>query len=201
MGVGKEFLDKARAELGDLAEEGVVMAGNAFSQVLLLKGEPEEGASDGGAAANTAPTDASTSPDVSPAGTTALLSGPDGKALRAALGALGYAPEDWAGLSTRDADGYPLVPGTLRLAIVTLDPSTVIALDEPAAAALREAFADELVELQRLEAATLQAGYVVQLLGMRVMALGGFEESLSNPKAKQLMWARLKQLPPLGEPY
>ena len=130
-----------------------------------------------------------------------MLSGPDGKALRAALGALGYAPEDWVGLSTRDADGYPLVPGTLRLAIVTLDPSTVIALDEPAAAALREAFADELVELQSLEAATLQAGYVVQLLGMRVMALGGFEESLSNPKAKQLMWARLKQLPPLGEPY
>ncbi len=201
MGVGEEFLDKARAELGDLAEAGVVMAGNAFSQVLLLKGEPEEGTSDGGAAANAAPTDASTSPDVSPAGTTALLSGPDGKALRAALGALGYAPEDWVGLSARDADGYPLVPGTLRLAIVTLDPSTVIALDEPAAAALREAFADELVELQSLEAATLQAGYVVQLLGMRVMALGGFEESLSNPKAKQLMWARLKQLPPLGEPY
>ena len=198
MGVGEEFLDKARAELGDLAEAGVVMAGNAFSQVLLLKGEPEEGTSDGGAAANAAPTDASTSPDVSPAGTTALLSGPDGKALRAALGALGYAPEDWAGLSTRDADGYPLVPGTLRLAIVTLDPSTVIALDEPAAAALREAFADEL---QSLEAATLQAGYMVRLLGMRVMALGGFEESLSNPKAKQLMWARLKQLPPLGEPY
>ncbi len=201
MGVGEEFLDKARAELGDLAEAGVVMAGNAFSQVLLLKGEPEEGTSDGGAAANAAPTDASTSPDVSPAGTTALLSGPDGKALRAALGALGYAPEDWAGLSIRDADGYPLVPGTLRLAIVTLDPSTVIALDEPAAAALREAFADELVELQSLEAATLQAGYMVRLLGMRVMALGGFEESLSNPKAKQLMWARLKQLPPLGEPY
>ena len=42
---------------------------------------------------------------------------------------------------------------------------------------------------------------MVQLLGMRVTALGGFEESLSNPKAKQLMWARLKQLPPLGEPY
>lgn len=201
MGVGEEFLDKARAELGDLAEAGVVMAGNAFSQVLLLKGEPEEGASDGGAAANADPIDAPTSPDASTGGASALLSGPDGKALRAALGALGYAPEDWVGLSTRDADGYPLVPGTLRLAIVTLDPSTVIALDEPAAVALREAFADELVELQSLEAATLQAGFVVQLLGMRVMALGGFEESLSNPKAKQLMWARLKQLPPLGEPY
>lgn len=195
MGASEEFLDKAKAELGDLAEAGVVMAGNAFSQVLLLKGEPEV---DGAARSEAADASAMNS---SPATAPALLAGPDGKALRAALGALGYAPEDWAGLSTHDADGYPLVPGTLRLAIVTLDPSTVIALDEPAAAALREAFADELVELQSLDAATLAPGYVVQLLGMRVMALGGFEESLSDPKAKQLMWARLKQLPPLGEPY
>lgn len=203
MGASEEFLDKAKAELGDLAEAGVVMAGNAFSQVLLLKGEPEASTEAGAdAAAGAAAGSASeASGATGSAAAPALLSGPDGKALRAALGALGYAPEDWAGLSTRDADGYSLVPGTLRLAIVTLDPSTIIALDEPAAAALREAFADELVELQSLEAATLAPGYVVQLLGMRVMALGGFEASLSDPKAKQLMWARLKQLPPLGEPY
>ena len=176
MGVSEEYLEKARAELGDLVEAGVVMAGNAFSQVLLVKGEPEaEGAK--------------------------LLGGPDGEALRAALRALGYAPEDWAGLSVTDADGYPLAPGTLRLATVTLDPSTVVALDEPAAAALREAYADELVDLEQLDAATLQPGVLAQVLGMRVMNLGGFEESLEDPKAKQVMWARLKRLPPLGEPY
>ena len=181
MDVQQECLEKAKAELGDLAKAGVVMAGNAFSHVLLVKGEPETAGPDG----------------VAPA----LLGGPDGDALRAALKALGYAPEDWCGLSVRDAEGYALVPGTLRLAIATLDPSTLVALDEPAAAALREAFADELVELESLEAATLTPGLVVRILGMRVLALGGFEESLSNPKAKQLMWARLKQVPPEGEPY
>ena len=176
MGVREEFLEKEKVELGDLAEAGVVMAGNAFSQALLLKGEPERG-------------DAK------------LLEGPDGAALRAALKALGYAPEDWVGLSTCDAEGYPLVPGTLRLAITTLDPSTVIAIDESAAAALREAYADELVDLEALEAAALMPGVLARILGMRVMNLGGFEESLADPKAKQVMWARLKTLPPEGEPY
>ena len=166
----------AKAELGDLADAGVVMSGNAFSPVLLVKGEPEEAG-------------------------VKLLAGPDGDALRAALGALGYAPEEWAALSVRDAEGFPLVPGTLRLAIATLDPATVIALDAPAASAICEAFADELVELESLEAATLAPGYVVRLLGMRVLALGGFEQSLADAKAKQVMWARRKQVPPLGEPY
>ena len=132
MDVRQEYLDKAKAELGDLAQAGVIMTGNAFSHVLLVKGEPEEAAADGSL--------------------TKLLEGPDGKALHAALGALGYAPEDWGGLSTNDAEGYPLVPGTLRLAVATFDPSTLIALDDAAAAAIREAFADELVELESLDA-------------------------------------------------
>lgn len=194
MGVSEEYLEKAKAELGDLVEAGVVMAGNAFSQVLLLKGEPEDAPAtgqDAPAAGSAAPAQA----------TPKLLAGPDGDALRAALKALGYAPEDWVGLSTNDADGFPLVPGTLRLAITTLDPATVIALDDAAAAALREAYADELVDLEALEAATLMPGVLARILGMRVMNLGGFEESLSDPKAKQLAWARLKLLPPLGEPY
>lgn len=181
MDVRQEYLDKARAELGDLAQAGVIMTGNAFSHVLLVKGEPEVPAADGSVSR--------------------LLEGPDGKALHAALCALGYAPEDWGGLSVNDAEGYPLVPGTLRLAIATLDPDTLVALDDAAAAAIREAFADELVELESLDAATLSPGLVVRVLGMRVLALGGFEKSLSDPKAKQLMWARLKQLPPQGEPY
>lgn len=176
MGVREEYLEKAKAELADLARAGVTMSGNAFSQVMLLKGESEK---DGAA----------------------LLSARDGQALRAALGKLGYAPEDWVGLSSNGEGSRPLAPETLRLAIVTLDPSTVIALDEPAAAALREAFADELVELQDLDAATLAPGHIAQVQGMRVMALGGFEASLSDPKAKQVMWARLKRLPPLAEPY
>lgn len=179
MDVREEYYEKTKAEIDVLASAGAVMSGNAFSQVMLLKGEPE------------ASTDADSS----------LLSGEDGKALRAALGALGYAPEDWVGLSALDAEGQPLVPGTLRLAVATLDPNTIIALDEPAAAGLREAFAEELANLESLQEAMLEPGCVAHVLGMRFLALGGFEGSLSDPKAKQLMWARLKQVPPLGEPY
>lgn len=176
MGVATEYLAKTQAEVDDLVQAGVVMAGNAFSQVMLLKGQAEQEGM-------------------------GLLAGPDGVALRAALKALGYEPQDWVGLSAIDADGFALTPGTLRLAITTLDPSTVIALDEEAAAALRETYADELVDLENLEQATLQPGVRAQVLGMRVLNLGGFEQSLSDPAAKQLMWARLKTLPPLGEPY
>lgn len=172
------YANKARAEIDALVGRGVVMAGNAFSQVLLVKGEPENDELTG-----------------------ALLAGADGAALRAALGVLGYEPQDWAGLASVRADGEPLDPQTLRLAVVTLDPSTLIALDEPAAAALRESFADELVALEDLDAAMLRPGVVATLLGMRVMALGGFAKSLADPAAKQRMWARLKLLPPLGEPY
>ena len=31
--------------------------------------------------------------------------------------------------------------------------------------------------------------------------LGGFADALADKDQKQLMWRRLKQLPPLGEPY
>lgn len=176
MDVVAMYLDKAKAEFADLQAAGVVMSGNAFSQVLLVKGEPE---TDG----------------------TALLSGKDGEALHSALGALGYEPQDWAALATLSAAGEDLAPDTVRLAITTLDPATVIALDEGAAAALREAYADELIDMDDLNQATLQPGYVVPVLGMRVMALGGFGASLDDVHAKQQMWAYLKQLAPLGEPY
>lgn len=176
MGTKEDYFEKAKAELDNLIEAGVVMCGNAFSQVLLFKGEPEA-TSDG------------------------LLTGQDGVALRSALGALGYAPEDWAGLSALNTQGEPLSTETLRLALTTIDPATIIALDEPAAAALREVYAQELVEFEDLAQATLQPGYVVNVLGVRILALGGFEASLSDKRAKQQMWAYLKQLPPLAEPY
>lgn len=176
MSVSEEYLDKAKAEIKKLEQAGVVLCGNAFSQVLFIKGEPEQ---DG----------------------TTLLSGQDGTALQAAINALGYSPQDWAGMSTLDSNGFALVPGTLRLAITTLDPSTIIALDDTAAAALREAFVEELADLTNLYEATLQPGYVSHILGMRVLALGGFAASLSDPAQKQVMWDRLQLLPPLAEPY
>ena len=164
---------KMRAELDGLVREGVVMAGNAFSSVLLVKGEP-------------GPAELAGDP---------LLSGADGKALRAALLKLGYAPEDWAAV-----DGYAS-PRLFRQAVAVLDPSTMIVCDERAAALVREAYADELCEFNSLDDAMLVPGRVVKLSGMRVLNLGGFEAALSSSAQKQIMWARLKQIPPLGEPY
>ena len=176
---GERYVAKARYELGSLAARGVTMVGNAFSSVLLLKGKPGEGERETGA----------------------LLSGADGKALRAALQALGYAPQDWVGMAAWDDEGARLDPAMLCEAVAALDPATLVACDEPAADLVREAFADDLARLESFEEAMLSPGVVVTLAGMRVLNLGGFADALSDQHQKQVMWARLKQLPPLGEPY
>lgn len=170
---------KAHAELDGLTGRGAVMAGNAFSSVLLLKGSPS---------------DAEATGDV-------LLGGEDGKALRAALQALGYAPQDWAGLATWDGQGDLLGADLLREAVCALDPATLIICDEEAANAVREAYAADLASLESFEEAMLAEGVVAQVAGMRVLNLGGFAAALADKAQKQVMWRRLKQLPPLGEPY
>ena len=170
--------DKAEAELDALAERGVRMGGNAFSAVLLAKGELSQAEKDGGPG----------------------LAGEDGTALRASLSRLGYAPEDWATLLTVGDDGEPLDPATMREAVCALDPATLVCCDEAAARVLREAYADDLVAIERIEEAMLEPGVVAHVCGMRVLNLGGFEAALADPREKQVMWARLKQIPPLGEP-
>lgn len=175
----ERYLAKAHVEFNGLAERGVVMAGNAFSQVLLVKGEPTADEHTGGG----------------------LFGGADGKALRAALQALGYAPEDWAGLAAWDKTGERLAPELFREAICTLDPSTLIVCDEAAACLVREAYADDLALLESFNEAMLADGVQAMVAGMRVMALGGFAAALADDHQKQIMWRRLKTLPPLGEPY
>ena len=178
---GELAQNKVRAELAALDEAGVVTAGNACSSVLLVKGEPgpaEKSDPHGG-----------------------LLQGPDGVALRAALGALGYAPEDWAGLACWNTRGESLDPALLRLAVTTIDPATVVACDATAAEMLRNAYADDLAALQSLEEALFIEGHLVRIAGMRALKLGGFEAALADSHKKQIMWARLKLIPPLGEPY
>lgn len=179
-GLTEALVAKQRKELEALAGQGVVMGGNAFAPYLVLKGRP-------------------TSEELS--GEARLLSGPDGDALRASLTALGYAPEDWVALSSLSDAGTPLDPRLMRQAIAALDPECVVAEDEEAAQALRETFAEELSEQEQFEVAMLEPGYVARVLGMRMMNLGGFEDALSDSHAKQVMWSRLKLLPPLGEPY
>ena len=169
----KAYVAKMRFELEQLEALGVQVAGNAFSSVLLAKGEPGPAEQAGG--------------DV--------LSGADGHALRAALLKLGYAPEDWAAVDARVA------PEALRQAVAALDPSTLVALDEAAAATVRDAYADDLCTLADLNEALLAPGYVVHVAGMRVLNLGGFESALASEHQKQVVWAYLKQIPPLGDPY
>lgn len=172
-------VDKTAAETDSLAARGVLMGGNAFSAVLLVKGELTE-AERGGEPA---------------------FSGADGRALRASLERLGYAPEDWEWLLAVDSAGEPLDAGLMREAVCALDPATLVCCDEAAVALLREAYADDLASIGSLEEAMLVPGVVTHVCGMRVLNLGGFADALSDAHEKQVMWARLKRIPPLGEPF
>ena len=175
----RAYLDKATAELGALADRGALMGGNAFSSVLLVKGELTDAEKNG----------------------EPPFSGPDGTALRASLERLGYPPEDWAWLLAADGEGAPLDAALMREAVCALDPATMLCCDEAAAAVLRETYADELVALESLQEALLAPGAVARVLGMRVLNLGGFAAALGYSHEKQVMWARLKRIPPLGEPF
>ncbi len=55
--------------------------------------------------------------------------------------------------------------------------------------------------MRDLSEAMLDEGVVAVVLGMRFLNLGDFAAALADPKQKQVMWARLKQVPPQGEPY
>ncbi|MBM6779455.1 hypothetical protein H6A16_08135 [Collinsella tanakaei] len=177
-------------ELEALEARGVRMAGNALSPVVLVKGDLNEDELAGGE----------------------LLAGADGRALRSALTAIGYAPEDFcalasvAGAARSESDavaapGDALPTAAFREALEALDPEAVVLLDDAAADIMREAYADALVVIEDFNTAMLASGLVAHVLGRRVLALDGFEQALSDPREKQRMWAYLKQLPPAGAPY
>ena len=178
---------QAQQEIDALAQAGVRMAGNGFSPIVLVKGELNEEEAAGGD----------------------LLAGADGRALRAALTAVGWAPEDFCALASVAGDGNGVAgePGSVlpaalfREALEQLDPEAVVLLDDAASHEMREAYADALVSMESFDAAMLQPGLVVPVLGRRVLALDGFERALADKREKQRMWAYLKQLAPLGAPY
>ena len=176
-------------ELEALAARGVRMAGNAFSPIVLVKGELNADERAG----------------------RSLLAAADGTALRAALERLGYAPEDFCGLAAVAGEAEPgfaaapqfeLLPAEVfREAVEALDPEAVVLLDTTATDVMRDAYADALVVIEDFDVAMLSPGLVAHVLGRRVLALGGFEAALQDPAAKQRVWAYLKQLPPAGAPY
>lgn len=180
----------AEQELKSLQARGVRISGNAFSPILLIKGDLDEAERAGGE----------------------LLTGADGGALRSALSRLGWEPEDFCALSAvagaGDSSIVPDVdPGQLltvdlfREAVEALDPEAIILLDNTAADLLRETYADALAIIEDFNTAMLVPGLVAQVLGRRVLALDGFEASLTDKREKQRMWAYIKQLPPLGSAY
>lgn len=182
------LLDAARQEVEALRGRGVRMVGNAFSSILLIKGQLNDAELAGGE----------------------LLSGADGAALRSALTAIGYGPEDFcamsavagaADVSAPVAAGETLPLELFREAVEALDPEAIILLDTPAADLLRETYADALVAIEDFDTAMLKPGLVAHVLGRRVLALDGFEAALGDKREKQRMWAYIKQLPPAGAPY
>ncbi len=182
------ILEATRQELDALTAQGVWMEGNAFSPVVLVKGQLNDAEAAGGN----------------------LLAGADGQALRASLTAIGYAPEDFCALAAvAQASDEPaavpageLLPQELfREALEALDPEAVILLDAPAADLMRETYADALVAIEDFDEAMLKPGLVAHVLGRRVLVLDGFEAALADKREKQRMWAYLKQLPPAGAPY
>jgi len=162
----KEAIAQAtEQELASLAGRGVRIAGNACSPIVLVKGDLDEAERSGGE----------------------LAAGPDGAALRKALGAIGYAPEDFCALASvaGAGDGTVAVGEALpcelfREALEALDPEAVLLLD--------------------FDTAMLKPGLVARVQGRRVLALDGFEAALTDKAAKQRMWAYIKQLTPAAAP-
>ncbi|MBQ9620366.1 MAG: hypothetical protein IJR41_00320, partial [Atopobiaceae bacterium] len=91
--------------------------------------------------------------------------------------------------------------GLFLNAIMALDPATLILCDEAAADLARNVFAEDLAQLADFDAAMLVPGALTVVRGIRTLNLGGFAAALGDNREKQIMWRRLKMLPPLGEPY
>lgn len=183
----KAALEAARQEFDALRARGVRMEGNAFSPIVLIKGDLNEEERAGGA----------------------LLGGADGTALRASCTAIGYAPEDFCALAAVAGEGddpaltlgATLHTEVFREALEALDPEAVLLLDATAADLMRETYADALVAIDDFDTAMLKPGLVAHVLGRRVLALDGFEAALGDKREKQRMWAYIKQIGPVGAPY
>lgn len=122
-------------------------------------------------------------------------------ALKASLEHLGYAPEAWATLLTTTKTGDPINPELVRQAISAFSPDTVLLVNDAAVASVREAYAEELEQLKTDAEKTFSPRVLVRVCGMRMVNLDNFAGALEDPRQKQLRWAAIKQVPPLGEPY
>ena len=175
-GLRERYARKARAELAAAdgfvpGADGVPWRGELLASVALIKGLP-------------GPAEASGQP---------ALAGADGDAADKALVALGFDPVSVFRTLSRpvpEADPTRRV-ARLRLQIETVDPSLVIALDDVAAADLRQA----------LGLAELPFGVQVEIAGRSVVAVDGLEASLADPGRKRRVWRQLQAITPIGPVY
>ncbi|MFR6500465.1 MAG: hypothetical protein ACLUQW_07765 [Collinsella sp.] len=132
----------AEQELASLAGRGVRIAGNACSPIVLVKGDLDEAERSGGE----------------------LAAGADGAALRKALGAIGYAPEDFCVLASvaGAGDGTVAVGHALPCEPARRSgagPRAVLLLDDRAADTMRETYADMLVAIDDFDTAILKPAW------------------------------------------
>lgn len=142
----------------------VAWSGNPLGSVMLVKGEPGPAEESGGAA----------------------LSGADGDAADAALGALGIDPSRAFKTLSRPARGAEPERARARLLrqIEAVDPQAIVTLDPDAAVDVAAA----------LGTGRLVAGRPVDHHGRTIVAVEGLEASLSDPRLKRRVWAQLKHL-------
>lgn len=167
------YIKRLEAELEDLKSTGVSLVGSVPAPVCLVKGAANEAELSGAQP----------------------FTGTDGEALSKSLTALGYPENSWTGLMTQylpgDGSAQELPGELVRLALEVIDAPTIVLCDDEAAESFQAAFG-----LDDKPA----PGQIQYVLGRRVLALGGFESALASQEAKQLMWSRLRQLTPEGEP-
>lgn len=117
------------------------------------------------------------------------FSGEDGEATGKALGALGYREDEIAWLYLGECGSID--GASLRMAVETVDPESILALDDESLAALCDS----------LGAGEPVAGVLSWVQGRRIVGVGGFEEMLASPRDKQLAWTRMKLISPEGPVY
>ena len=148
------------------------LSGNFYASILAIKGSPGQ-AEQAGARP---------------------FSGNDGPALDKAFGRLGWGfgsqdTRTWIGVLLAPPGLPVLTAQQLQLLCEIIDPLTLVALDEQAHIALRDAFA-------RTETG-LMSGFVpgteTTALGRHLVSVEGFEGALHDEGAKQKVWAQLKR--------
>ena len=74
-------------------------------------------------------------------------------------------------------------------------------VNDAAVTSVRKAYADELRQLTTDAEKNFSPRVLVRVCGMRMVNLDNFALALDDPHQKQMRWAAIKQVPPLGEPY